>query len=247
MVKFSFRQRVGKINWNVVSAVSIQDVVEHLDVNELQTVLDAITFCEFGPSDIRNCPIDTVAQLVQIFQFTIEFLLYSQESQNVLIDRMHRKNTTLKDSNRQLSAQVASLKEDTKIYQRQLLVLRQSMNLREPQNSRVIDLKADKKDSSEIQPIVASVLQSEKDSREHLRVLLEDQRKAFMKELELNRTAASSSANYSQTSRCQIMHYDLFALNYCYLLLFYMSKTDEPSSLLLRLIIAIVVIYISTS
>ena len=204
MVKFSFRQRVGKINWNVVSSVSIQDVVEHLDVNELQAVLDAITFCEFGPSDIRNCPIDTVAQLVQIFQFTIEFLLYSQESQNVLIDRMHRKNTTLKDSNRQLSAQIASLKEDTKIYQRQLLVLRQSMNLREPQNSRVIDL--NKKDLSEIQPIVASVLQSEKESREHLRVLLEDQRKAFMKELELNRPAASSSANHPQTSRFVIMY-----------------------------------------
>lgn len=214
MVKFSFRQRVGKINWNVVSAVSIQDVVEHLDVNELQAVLDAITFCEFGPSDIKNCPIETVAQLVQIFQFTIEFLLYSQESQNVLIDRLHRKNTTLKDSNRHLSAQVASLKEDTKIYQRQLLVLRQSMNLREPQNSRVIDLNADKKDSSEIQPIVASVLQSEKESREHLRAILEDQRKAFMKELEMNRTGGSSSASNSQTSRYLTMHIYLFVKFY---------------------------------
>jgi Iguana/Dzip1-like DAZ-interacting protein N-terminal len=205
MVKFAFRQRVGKINWNVVSAVCIQDVVEHLKVNELQTVLDAITFCEFKPSDVKNCPIETVVQLVQIFQFTIEFLLHSQESQNVLIDRMHRKNTSLKDSNRHLSAQVASYKEDTKIYQRQLLVLRQSMNIREPQHPRVVDLK--RKDSSDIQPIVASVLQSEKESREHLRVLLEDQRIAFMKELELSRLASitASAAASSAAAKSQMM------------------------------------------
>lgn len=212
MVKFAFRQRVGKINWNVVSSVCIQDVVEHLKVNELQTVLDAITFCEFRPSDVKNCPIETVVQLVHIFQFTIEFLLHSQESQNVLIDRMHRKNTTLKDSNRQLSAQVASYKEDTKIYQRQLSILRQSMNLREPQHPRIVDLKSGRKDASDIQPIVASVLQSEKESREHLRVLLEDQRIAFMKELELNRiasmtasAAASSAAAKYQVTRSEQM------------------------------------------
>ena len=205
MTKFSFRQRVGKINWNIVSAVSIQDVVENLQVNELQAVLDAITFCEFGPSDVRSCPIETVAQLVHIFQFTIEFLLHSQEAQNVLIDKMHKRSIGIKDSNRQLSVQVMSLKEDTKIYQRQLSVLRQSMNIREPQHPKVSELRNPKRESSEIQPIVASVLQSEKESRAHLRDLLEDQRIAFMKELELNRIAshaASTAAAKSQTNRC---------------------------------------------
>ena len=200
MVKFAFRQRVGKINWNIVSAVNIPNVVEHLKVNELQSVLDAITFCEFASSDVRNCPIDTVAQLIHIFQFTVEFLLHSQENQNILIERIQRKGNLLKNENKSLSTQIASLKEDTKIYQRQLSVLRQSMNIREPQNPRLVDM-SNKKDSLEIQPIIASVLQSEKESRELLRVLLVEQRTTFMKELELSRLASVAAANAASESQ----------------------------------------------
>lgn len=191
MVKFAFRQRVGKINWNIVSAVSIKDVIKHLQLNELQSVLDAITFCEFGSSDVKHCPIDTIVQLIHIFQFIVEFLLYSQENQNILIEKLSKKEISLKDSNRQLSAQVASLKEDTKIYKRQLSVLRHSIGIRQPENPKVVDLSTKNKTSLEIQPIIASVLQNEKESRDLIRVLLEDQRNAFMKELELNRKAYS--------------------------------------------------------
>jgi hypothetical protein len=129
MVKFAFRQRVGKINWNIISAISIQNVIEQLQLNELQSVLDTVTFCEFGSSDVKNSSVDTVAQLIQIFQFIVEFLLHSQEMQNILIEKMHRKNKNLKDANQQLSAQVITLREDTKIYQRQLSVLRHSMGI----------------------------------------------------------------------------------------------------------------------
>ena len=210
MVQFAFRQRVGKINWNVVSAVSIQDVIQHLKVNELQSVLDTITFCEFGSSDVKNCPIDTVAQLIQIFQFIVEFLLHSQENQNNLIEKIHKKNNALKNENRQLSAQVVSLKEDTKIYQRQLSVLRQSMNIREPQHPRVVDLKP-KKESGELQPIIASVLQSEKESRDLLRLLLLDQRNDFMKELELSRLTAAAANTASSESKNQETRFESIA------------------------------------
>ena len=67
------------------------------------------------------------------------------------------------------------------------------MNIREPQNPRLVDM-SNKKDSLEIQPIIASVLQSEKESRELLRVLLVEQRTTFMKELELSRLASVAAA-----------------------------------------------------
>ena len=194
MTKFAFRQRVGKINWNIVSAVSIQDVIQHLKVNELQSVLDAVTFCEFGSADVKNCSIETVAQLIHIFQFTVEFLLHSQENQNILIERIHKKNSALKTENRNLAAQAASCKEDTKIYQRQLSVLRQSMNIRQPQHPKVVDLNRNKNESLEIHPIIESVLQGEKESRELLRTLLIDQRTDFMKELEITRMASMAAA-----------------------------------------------------
>jgi hypothetical protein len=136
---------------------------------------------------VKNSSIDTVAQLIQIFQFIVEFLLHSQENQNILIERMHRKNRNLKETNQQLSAQVVTLREDTKIYQRQLSVLRHSMGIRDPQHPKVINLRKNEKDTSDIQPILASVLQHEKESREFLKTLLDDQRINFMKELELNR------------------------------------------------------------
>jgi dsDNA-binding SOS-regulon protein len=66
------------------------------------------------------------------------------------------------------------------------------MNIHEPQHPRVIPLKP-KNDSLEIQPIIASVLQSEKESRELLRSLLLDQRSTFMKELELSRLTAAAA------------------------------------------------------
>lgn len=183
MVHFAFRQRSGKINWNIISAVNLQDVIENLKLNVLQSILDAVTFCEFNSLDVKNTPIDTISQLIQIFQFIVEFLLHSQETQNILIERIHKKNSLLKDNNRYLLNQITALKEDNKIYKRQLSVLRNSMGMREPQHPRVIALNNDNKKDSDIQPIIESVLQNEKESREFLRVLLEDQRSTFMKGL----------------------------------------------------------------
>ena len=193
---FGFRQRCGNINWNAVSSIDLDDVVESVKITDLQDVLDNITFSSFMVHDLRNCSYDTTMKLIQVFQFIVEYLLHCQESQNAVIHKVHKRNVELKSTNQQLTQQTAALREDRRIYQRQLSVLKSTVGVLQPQPPRAV-LEAfvgaeDKKkgiDASELQSIMDSVLRHEKESREMLRMLLEDQRNSFMKELELSHAA----------------------------------------------------------
>lgn len=206
-VSFGFRQRAGSINWNALSSVDIEDVIGKVKVEELQEVLDNITFSTVGTSDIRNCSSDTMTKLVHIFQFTVEYLLHCQEKQNAIIHKIHDRNANLKAVNQKLTQQSEALREDRRIYQRQLSVLKSTVGVLQPQPPRTVleTLTTDNKknkgfDVVGLQPILDSVLKHEKESREMLRILLEEQRNTFMKELELSHAAVSAVAASSSSS-----------------------------------------------
>ena len=206
-VSFGFRQRAGSINWNALSSVDIEDVIGKVKVEELQEVLDNITFSTVSTSDIRNCSSDTMTKLVHIFQFTVEYLLHCQEKQNAIIHKIHDRNANLKAVNQKLTQQSEALREDRRIYQRQLSVLKSTVGVLQPQPPRTVleTLTTDNKknkgmDVVGLQPILDSVLKHEKESREMLRILLEEQRNTFMKELELSHAAVSAVAASSSSS-----------------------------------------------
>ena len=126
--KFIFRHRTGNVNWRLISYVDIDDIVEDGNVLELQTILDAITFCDFKKIDVRNNSIESVTKLVNLYQLTCEYLLYSQENQYKIVQTLHHRNSKLKLALQDFNKENKSLKEDSKIYQRQLAILRQSLS-----------------------------------------------------------------------------------------------------------------------
>lgn len=127
MTNFTFRQRVGKLNWKLVSSIELEDVIMGLKVFELQSVLDSITFCEFDSREIKNNSVESIRKLVQIQQLITEYLLYCQESNYISTEKLKEKFEKCKTSYKKLKKENISLIEDTKIYQRQLATLRQAL------------------------------------------------------------------------------------------------------------------------
>eukprot|EP01041_Mallomonas_annulata_P003683 gene3683-7327_t len=194
---FAFRHRVGSIDWKTVSEVDITTVVEDGEIGDLQSILDAVTFCEFREIDVKKSSIQNTAKLVQLMQLMIEYLLYCQESQCSTIRDINNKYTSQKAKTTSLKRENISLKEDIKIYQRQLLLLQQSILkqqtlLKNPStilDPRVIfdpqtqDHKSRKENDKDIMPIMESVLKHERETRDFLKDIIENQRNAFVQEL----------------------------------------------------------------
>lgn len=125
---FHFRHRVGNLHWKLISSLDIDAIVEDHNITELQSVLDNITFCEFTSIDVRNNSIESVTKVVKVMQLIIEYLLHCQENQYKTIQSVHKRNSNLKNSVKSLTRDIAGLKEDCVIYQRQLAILRQSLS-----------------------------------------------------------------------------------------------------------------------
>ena len=52
MKPFAFRQRVGHVNWKAITSVDIETVVDDNQIEELQSIVDDVTFCEIKSADI---------------------------------------------------------------------------------------------------------------------------------------------------------------------------------------------------
>lgn len=124
---FSFRQRVGHLNWKLVSGVDIFRVVDELQIDELQSVLDPVAFCEFTANDVRRNTVESITKLVQLMQLIIEYLLYSQETQMQMAKEIIKSNCDLKTKSKDLTRKNAACLEDIKIYKRQLTILKRSI------------------------------------------------------------------------------------------------------------------------
>jgi hypothetical protein len=124
---FSFRQRVGHLNWKLISSTDLFRIVDNVEIDELQGILDPVTFCEFTVTDVKRNTVESVTKLVHIMQFLIEYLLYSQEAQMRLVQELRGRNSMMKKAIKSSSRENASLLEDIKIYKRQLAMLKQSI------------------------------------------------------------------------------------------------------------------------
>jgi hypothetical protein len=183
---FTFRQRAGRLNWKLISSLDVNDIVIHVNIHELQQVLDSITFSEVVGDDIKNNTVDAVNKLIHVMQYTIEYLLNHQENQFALITKLNHKIIQLKKSREQYYQQNLSFREDIKTYQRQLHLLRKSIN--HPNTLMTITSQPyakivggdDRKNSDQI---VKTILDHERDLRKNMMDLLDDQRREFTREI----------------------------------------------------------------
>ena len=101
-MSFSFRQRVGRIEWSEIDATDLEACVNERDTKALQNLLDMVTFSEvwqifheyrlakinsgsllvlkITPRDISGCGKTVVCKCIRILQFIVEYLLYTQDS-----------------------------------------------------------------------------------------------------------------------------------------------------------------------
>jgi hypothetical protein len=193
-MNFTFRQRAGKLDWKLVTAISLDDLFKNMKIRHLQSILDPVTFCEFCVDDVKGNSVESITLLVKLMQLISEYLLHCQESQFTLINELNAKHKILKSNFEKLKKENIVLKEDTKIYQRQLTMLRQSL-------SKLQDLNFDYNGQQRVQPkivvpydeknvktkesneLITSLLQHERETRNFMTTIIDEQRKSFLQEI----------------------------------------------------------------
>ena len=123
---YKFRHRSGRINWEDIGALNIDDITSNGRLGDLQGVLDNVTFSEITLRDIRQQQQEpsNILKLVQSMQLMLEYVLQGQEFQAALVKKMHAKYGPLKKKASRLETENVFLKEDIKVYKRQLAGLR---------------------------------------------------------------------------------------------------------------------------
>lgn len=79
---FQFRPRLESVDWRRLSAIDVDKVAGAVDVLTLQENIMNITFCKLEDEKCPHCQsgVDPVLlKLIRLAQFTIEYLLHSQE------------------------------------------------------------------------------------------------------------------------------------------------------------------------
>ena len=202
MRPFAFRQRVGDVNWRAVSSVDLEKIVDDNEIEELQSIVDEVTFCDVKSCDIKGNTIQSVKKLIHLMQLMLEYLLYCQETQLQLIYELQKKNNNIKSHNKLLLQKNESSKEDIRIYRRQLAMMKESMkNLNVQDNTvelppRVFDplrdsrgVKGNRNENivdggDKFNPIIDSMLQHERETRNFVKEIITEQRQSFLSEFE---------------------------------------------------------------
>ncbi|XP_078223931.1 cilium assembly protein DZIP1 isoform X10 [Callithrix jacchus] len=114
---FQFRPRLESVDWRRLSAIDVDKVAGAVDVLTLQENIMNITFCKLEDEKCPHCQsgVDPVLlKLIRLAQFTIEYLLHSQEfltSQlHTLEERLRLSHCDGEQSKELLSKQAGEIK-----------------------------------------------------------------------------------------------------------------------------------------
>uniref|UniRef100_A0A2K5D0Q3 Cilium assembly protein DZIP1 n=1 Tax=Aotus nancymaae TaxID=37293 RepID=A0A2K5D0Q3_AOTNA len=121
---FQFRPRLESVDWRRLSAIDVDKVAGAMDVMTLQENIMNITFCKLEDEKCPHCQsgVDPVLlKLIHLAQFTIEYLLHSQE---FLTSQLHTPEERLRLSHcngkqskkllSKLAGEIKMLKEECK-------------------------------------------------------------------------------------------------------------------------------------
>lgn len=194
MRPFAFRQRVGDVNWRAVSSVDVERIVDDNKIEELQSIIDDVTFCDVKSSDIKGNTIHSTKKFIHLMQLMLEYLLYCQESQLQLVRDLHKKNHHMKNQNKIITQKNESAKEDIRIYRRQIAMMKESiknLNIKDKtieHPPRLFDpLNRENKSpnvADNVNPIIDSMLQHERETRNFVKDIITEQRHSFLSEFE---------------------------------------------------------------
>lgn len=105
---FKFQLRRENVDWRRISAVDIDLVMNHMDVDTLQEHIKVVTFCCLDDERCQRCrsPVDpSLVKLFQLAQLTVEWLLHCQEFLTLSLQEAEESLTAASRERKQLLAQ----------------------------------------------------------------------------------------------------------------------------------------------
>ena len=179
-----FRQRAGRVNWKRLTSLDYDGLLHDRDgetVGELNACIDNLTFSLFTARDVESNSCEAVVLFARVMQLIVEYLLCSQEKQAKSLVETVTRNKQMKRRNHVLVRELESLREETKVYRKQLAMLKShgfDPSAAAKRFQYVMGAPSEKSDS----PLLVSLLHHEEATRTFVRGLLEEQRAAFSKE-----------------------------------------------------------------
>ena len=106
---FSFQQRTENVDWRRISCINLDKMISEQDFSVLQENLTFVAFCNMA--SVSNLD-PLVLKIFQLAQYTIEYLLHSQEYLQGLIEDGKNEVESMYNKNSEHDKQITNLKNE---------------------------------------------------------------------------------------------------------------------------------------
>ena len=113
---FAFRSRVGRVDWAVLGGVDVDRIVQHGDLDALQSVLDNVSYADLASEGVRTAADAQLIKFGRVAQLGLEYLLHVQDVlasalQDAQLGTSSQAYSSLDRRYRRLEARHASVQE----------------------------------------------------------------------------------------------------------------------------------------
>ena len=77
--QFFFKERMGRLQWGIIHKIKLEDLKANIDISLIDQILDNLVFAHVDKQEIERFGESVLFKLVRILQYSIEYLLFSQE------------------------------------------------------------------------------------------------------------------------------------------------------------------------
>ena len=186
LTSFAFKQRSNKLNWLQISSLNVDQIISTSNISDLQSIIDEITFSNFDQNDVKFIDIDNLSKLVRLMQLAIEYLLHCQESQCKYIHNIQQKYNKSKKINNDLIKNNITNKDLITTYKKQVNHLKAVIDGDEsykPYNTTNNNNNDQNYDQTTVLPLISTILNSEKETRQSILITVENQKTMFINEI----------------------------------------------------------------
>lgn len=129
--RYRFRERQGRLDLRKLDGIDVERVLEEHDLSQLQTYLNDLVFCRLAEEDIQAVSDEHLVRFFQLCQFTIEYLMHSQDSLLNHIRKAQSKRQQIETQVDEFKALFAKRDEDIKYLRREIHQKRKTVRLYE--------------------------------------------------------------------------------------------------------------------
>jgi hypothetical protein len=86
---YNFKERAGRLKWKDIINLDIDSMIRNNDLTPLENFLENLIFSTVDENDLQIVPEPSVLKLIKTYQYTLEYLLYTQqklENENKILE-----------------------------------------------------------------------------------------------------------------------------------------------------------------